>query len=97
MTHITIESTKITISGHSGYDVYGKDIVCAAISTLSESTYRYLKATGNRVRSKAKDGYYEIDLKSITKVGKQIISEFVIMINELIEEYGKYIEMEIRK
>ena len=29
--------TKFTISGHSGYAESGKDIVCSAISTLSQS------------------------------------------------------------
>lgn len=43
MTKIDISSKEIRISGHSGYGTYGNDIVCAAISTLSEATYNYLK------------------------------------------------------
>lgn len=35
--------TKIVASGHAGYDVFGKDIVCAAVSTAIQLTSLVLK------------------------------------------------------
>lgn len=37
MTTITQKDNVITVSGHSGYAVAGQDIVCAAISTLTQT------------------------------------------------------------
>ena len=35
--------TKVSVSGHAGYDVAGKDIVCAAVSTVVQLTTLTLK------------------------------------------------------
>lgn len=34
MIEIIINPNSVRIKGHAGYDEYGKDIVCAAISTI---------------------------------------------------------------
>ncbi len=44
---ISVDSDKIIkelkIKGHSNYDIYGKDIVCAAVSILAYTSYLSLK------------------------------------------------------
>lgn len=48
------------VKGHAGYDVSGKDIVCAAISVLSQTALISL----NKVcKIEEKDLFYEIDEK----------------------------------
>ena len=49
MTTVELKPNKIKIYGHCYNDEKGKDIVCAAISTLSEATCNFLKATDNKV------------------------------------------------
>ena len=92
MTTIEINKKMIYVHGHSGYGTYGNDIVCAAISTLTEATYYYLKATKNKVDSFGKDGEYKIILDNINESGKEIIDTFVCMVDDLISQYPKYIE-----
>lgn len=91
MTTIEIKPNKIYVHGHSGYDVIGKDIVCAAISTLTEATYNYLLATQNKVKCEESNGVYIINLLNLNKNGKQIILCFEDMINDLIGQYPKYL------
>ena len=38
MIKVEIENNKIEIKGHSNYDDYGKDIVCASVSSIVITT-----------------------------------------------------------
>lgn len=91
MTVININKDYIEISGHSGYAPRGYDIVCAAISTLSISTFNYLLITDNDVKVKENDGYLKMELLKLNKVGKKIIKCFKKQMNDLIEDYPQYI------
>ena len=94
MTKIEISDKKINVYGHSGYEERGKDIVCASISTLVESTYLYLKATNNDVNSLEEDARFEIIFKKINKNGAAIINEFKKMIKDIENQYPNYVRSE---
>ncbi len=54
---------KYTIKGHAGYDEYGKDIVCSAISVLAQTGLISLKNVCNINASYiVEDGYLEVDI-----------------------------------
>ncbi len=91
MTTIRVEKDFIEVSGHSGYSTVGTDIVCAAISTLSEATYNYLIATKNKAILEEKDAYYKIVLKEINEAGEAIRKEFISMVDDLASQYPKNI------
>lgn len=97
MTTITVGKYYIKVEGHSGYAEKGKDIVCAAISTLVEATYNYLLATRNEVSKKDDDGLFIIDSKVVNQSGKQIYDAFISMIEDLKEQYPKYIKIEEKR
>lgn len=92
MTTIKIIDNKIEIKGHSEYDEKGKDIVCAAISVLSEATYNYLKATSNTVEMTAVDGYFLIVIEKMNTNGRRILKAFTEMIDDLVKQYPENIE-----
>ena len=91
MTTIDIRQDIIRVYGHSGYAPVGKDIVCAAISTLTEATYNYLVATKNKVNNEESNGVYIIHLEELNKQGQAIIESFIDMLQDLINQYPKYI------
>lgn len=92
MTTIDIKLDKIRVYGHSGYAPIGKDIVCAAISTLTEATYNYLLATKNKVNKEESNGVYIINLEELNKQGEAIINSFKDMVDDLVKQYPKNIE-----
>lgn len=92
MTTITIKNNQIEIKGHSGYAKKGSDIVCAAISALTEATYNYLKATGNVVKMTSNDGYFFMLIEIININGKNILKSFTEMIDALAKQYPKNLE-----
>ena len=92
MTTIDVKEDIIRVYGHSGYAPIGKDIVCAAISTLTEATYNYLLATKNQVNNEESNGVYIIHLVELNKQGEAIIRSFIDMIQDLIKQYPKYLK-----
>lgn len=92
MTTVKIDGNKIVVKGHSEYDEKGRDIVCAAISVLTEATYNYLKATENNVGMTAMDGYFFMVIEEINENGKNIVSSFIDMVDDLVKQYPKNIE-----
>lgn len=91
MTIIYINNKKIKVYGHSGYAEIGKDIVCAAISTLVQSLYRFLIVTNNQVEYIDDDGLFEIELIELNENGINIIKEFISIVKELEEQYPQNI------
>ena len=91
MTTIDVSDDCIHVFGHSGYAPEGLDIVCCAISTLTESLDRYLRATENQVESTESDGEYTIYLNELNNAGKSLIGEYNKMIDEIIKDYPRYV------
>lgn len=97
MTTVEINNKSIYVHGHSGYAAIGSDIVCAAISTLVQATYNYLESTGNQVHNYIDDGEFTIILDKVNKTGNIIINRFIDMVQDISEQYPKYIEMRNEK
>lgn len=95
---------KYTIEGHADYDTYGKDIVCAAISVLSQTTLLSLvEVCGleeNTIKYSIdeKTGFLDVELpNNIEKIKldkTQILLEsLVVGINSVIESYPEYVAL----
>lgn len=87
MTTIQVSDKQIIVKGHSGYDEPGKDIVCAAISTLSDATYNYLAALGNKVSKVEGDALFVINIEYINNSSRRILGTFIKMVDDIAEQY----------
>ncbi len=95
---------KLKVFGHSMYDISGRDIVCAAVSTLSQSLILGLKEVisddfvffvDEKNSSVDLDiSRYDEDNKSKAQV---LFKTFKITMDKLILEYGQYINMKIKE
>lgn len=91
----------IEISGHAGYDEYGKDIVCAAISALAQTMALGLeKVVGIKVKIKKKDGYFLLKVPkglSAEKADKTniIMETFILGIEDISESYPSNIQVDV--
>lgn len=88
-------------SGHTGYDVEGHDIVCAAISTLTLTTILGLKNVQKQdvdVKRDDNKGYLKVMLK--TRDDKKILETQVLFetmllgLKEIQCAYKKYLKLE---
>lgn len=70
----------ITVSGHAGYGIKGSDIVCAAISTLTETLIESLTQLSlTDIKAVTADGEAAVRYKSeLTDTAELLISSFFI-------------------
>lgn len=93
MIKIIRKENEITIIGHSGYAEKGKDIVCCAVSVLTDSLVRYLKVLNKKVDHKFASGYSKITI-SDDEESKKLFKEFSVLLQEIEEQYPNYIKGE---
>ena len=88
-------------SGHTGYAEFGKDILCATISAISQSTILGItnvlgiKCKIDRVDDK---GYIKIELPNnidSIKSAQVLLQTMKVSIEDLLEAYSHYISMEV--
>ena len=84
---------EIVIKGHAGYDEAGKDIVCAAVSSMAITTINNIIALDDSVDYEEKSGLLVIRVKRDTEVNNKLLDNLVRMLTELKEQYPKNIEI----
>ena len=86
MIKVEIENNKIEIKGHANYDDYGKDIVCASVSSIVITTINAI------IEFDPESIYYE-DLNNRILIAKlkddDITNKLINNMIELLEELEK--------
>ena len=79
MIDITVQPDKITVSGHAEYAEPGKDIVCAAISTLSQVFVASVEElTAAKIKTAQTSGYMEIVIEESTERAQVLLDSFLL-------------------
>ena len=84
---------ELVIKGHAGYDVHGKDIVCAAVSSMAITTINNIIVLDDSVDYEENSGLLIIRVKRDTEVNNKLLDNLVRMLTELKEQYPKNIEI----
>lgn len=87
----------VEMKGHTGYAKAGKDIVCAAISTLAQSTLLGLiEVLKREVESKTGDGYlkYTFEPNEQTEI---LMKTLLIGLKDIKIGYPKHLKLEETK
>ena len=84
---------ELVIKGHAGYDVHGKDIVCAAVSSMAITTINNIIALDDSIDYEENSGLLIIRVKRDTEVNNKLLDNLVRMLTELKEQYPKNIEI----
>jgi hypothetical protein len=85
---------KFRITGHSLFAEKGKDIICAAVSTVSQHTARFLEKKGAKV--KISDGYLEVKKISNDELSQIFVEELLETLRDLEEQFGDFIKVEVK-
>ena len=85
---------KIELLGHAMYDDYGKDIVCAAVSSITTTTVNGILALNKNSLSYmvSKKGL-SIDIKNTDETTQILIGNMVSLLKELEVNYPENIEV----
>ena len=92
------EIVSFSLNGHAGYDVQGKDIVCAAVSAVTNMA---LIGLSEKLKLKLKfekndGGYLKVELPEDISSDDMILAQFLLesLVTEYLDigsNYGKYI------
>ena len=88
------DNKKITISGHALYDDYGKDIVCASVTSIVTTTINAILSFDNdAIYYEAISGKIVIEVKKDNRETQILIRNMMNLLNELAETYKKNIKI----
>lgn len=92
MIVVKADNYGITVDGHAGYAESGKDIVCAAVSAITQTLVVSLDSfTNDRITHTEHDGYIKIDYKDLSERGKLLVDSFFIGICGVANAYPEYL------
>ena len=84
----------VSIKGHAFYDTYGKDIVCADVSSIVTTTINDILAlTEDKIKYDTQDGNVLITVVSDNEVVEKLLNVMLNMLKELASDYPKNIKI----
>lgn len=94
MIKVNIKKSAIIITGHAGYDEYGKDIVCASVSSIViTSVNAALKLENNSLEYIEEKDKLTINILSNKENIKIIIENMIDLLEELSLTYKENIKI----
>lgn len=90
MIVVKVAADGITVDGHAGYAEAGKDIVCAAVSVLTQNLIKSIEAlTEDEIQYEVESGYIDIAYKDLSEQGKLLVDSFFIGVSAVSAVYGQ--------
>lgn len=95
MINVRAGPSQIVITGHAYCAPPGKDIVCAAISALTQSFIASIEElTEEQVKYDISPGRADIYIENPGEAAKLLIGSFLIGCKMIADEYPKYVRIE---
>ena len=98
MIRVLKNNNKIEITGHSGFDTIGKDIVCSAVSSIVTTTINGIISIDSEAI------YYDynhdkmlIEMKKNDEVTVKLINNMMDLLKSLANDYPKNINVKEKK
>ena len=84
---------EIVIKGHAEYDDYGKDIVCAAVSSMAITTVNGIISLDESIDYEENNGFLKIRVLKDTEINNKLLDNLVNLLSELVMQYPENIEI----
>lgn len=94
MIEVSATKDEIRVLGHSGYASPGQDIVCAAVSTLTQGLIASIEGlTGDRPDYTIAPGIFVLKIKDLSAKAKLLVDSFFIGICSVASAYPDYVRI----
>ena len=81
---------KVKVTGHAGYDDYGKDIVCASVSSIVITSVNLIYKLNKDIIKVIEDkGLIEINVLKEDETINMVLKNMIDMLKELSNDYKK--------
>ena len=92
MIKVNITDDTITIKGHAGFADYGKDIVCASVSSIVTTTVNNIHIVNSKTLNYSDDGnVMKINITLDDKLVVKLFDNLKEMLIDISKEYPKNI------
>lgn len=94
MVKVQVRRNHIHVSGHAGHAPPGQDIVCAAVSTLTQNLIRSIEAlTKDKIKYSISPGRVDIDYGNLSREARTLVDSFFIGICAVAEAYPENVNI----
>ena len=99
MIAVTVSTTGITVDGHAGYAKTGNDIICAAVSAVTQGLIHSLDAlTDDEISYHIANGHVDINYTDLSERGCLLVDSFFIAVSDIQNNYGSdYVQVTVAK
>ena len=95
MIVVTNSGGCIKIKGHAGYAPLGQDIVCAAVSALTETFLASVEnLTKDNLICEISAGNAVIQYGNLSDVGKTLLDSFFVGLQMIADNYPAYVQID---
>lgn len=92
MIEVRIRPERIEISGHAGYAEYGKDIVCAGVTALTQTLIQSIEnLTDDKIEYRISPGKVEVEYRNLSEKSKTLVDSFFVGIRLIADEFPNYV------
>lgn len=94
MIVVNVSEEKITLDGHAGYAEPGKDIVCAAVTALTQTLIQSIEnLTDDKIEYRISPGKVEVEYRNLSEKSKTLVDSFFIGICLIAEEFPEHVKV----
>lgn len=93
MIKIDLRKDLINISGHSGYEEIGKDIVCASVSSIVITSINAIIRIDKDAIDYNEDNGVIIKILKHSEIVDKLLDNLIELLKELEKQYPKYIKI----
>ena len=93
MIKVIKENNKIMISGHANHNEYGKDIVCASVSSIIYTSLNAIKCLKDSTIEVIDNDIMEITYVEDDEITSKLISNMMDLLKDLENDYPKNISV----
>ena len=94
MIAVSVRKDGIEVSGHANYAEAGKDIVCAGMTTLTQTLIRSMQGlTGDKIQYEISSGRADIHYRNLSEEGKLLVDSFFIGICQIVDEFPENVRI----
>jgi hypothetical protein len=84
------------VSGHANYDEYGYDIVCSAISAITQSVAMALRKH-TKAKVKSTRGWVSVEVEEPNEISNILLDVLRMGLVEIANEYPQHLEVRTKR
>lgn len=97
MVKANITKHGFIIEGHANYDVKGLDIVCSAISALSQSVAYAIQFHCKTVTVQATNGWLTLEIEEPTELSNALLDVLIFGLRNTSADYPEHLQVRVQK